>query len=102
MEIKSVVNTNNTLSFEANDKNPLLITKDGTTQELKIISKLNNHHLIVEKGNRKFFTVGAGLKYNVIGLNFAYLLPSGTGVNRNPLSNTLRFSLSFDLDKDAK
>lgn len=55
-----------------------------------------------DKGNRKFFTVGAGLKYNVIGLNFAYLLPSGTGVNRNPLSNTLRFSLSFDLDKDAK
>ena len=54
MEIKSVVNTNNTLSFEANDKNPLLITKDGTTQELKIISKINHHHLIVEKGNRKF------------------------------------------------
>jgi hypothetical protein len=53
------------------------------------------------KGNRKFFTAGAGLKYNVFGLNFSYLVPSGSGVNQNPLSNTLRFSLLFDLDKDA-
>ena len=50
------------------------------------------------KGNRKYFTLGAGLKYNTFGLNFSYLLPSGNGVNRNPLSNTLRFSLVFDLD----
>ncbi len=48
------------------------------------------------KGNRKYFTVGAGLKYNTLGLNFAYLLPSGSGINRNPLSNTLRFSLIFE------
>lgn len=52
------------------------------------------------KGNRKYFTLGAGLKYNVFGLNFSYLIPSGSGVNRNPLSNTLRFSLLFDLDKE--
>ncbi len=52
------------------------------------------------KGNRKYFTLGAGLKYNVFGLNFSYLIPSGNGVNRNPLSNTLRFSLLFDLDKE--
>lgn len=51
------------------------------------------------KGNRKYFTVGAGLKYNVIGLNFSYLVPSGNGVTRNPLSNTLRFGLTFDIDK---
>ncbi len=51
------------------------------------------------KGNRKYFTVGAGLKYNMFGLNFSYLLPQGSGVNRNPLSNTLRFSLVFDLEK---
>ncbi len=50
------------------------------------------------KGNRKYFTLGAGLKYNTFGLNFSYLLPSGNGVNRNPLSNTLRFSIVFDLD----
>ena len=49
-------------------------------------------------GNRKYFTVGVGLKYNVFGLNFSYLVPSGQGISRNPLSNTLRFSLVFDLD----
>lgn len=54
------------------------------------------------KGNRKYFTLGAGLKYNVFGLNFSYLVPSGNGVNRNPLSNTLRFSLIFDLDSEAQ
>lgn len=52
------------------------------------------------KGNRKYFTVGAGFKYNVLGINFSYLVPSGSGVNQNPLSNTLRFSVLFDLDKD--
>jgi len=46
------------------------------------------------KGNRKFFTVGLGLKYNVFGLNFSYLVP--TTNQRNPLDNTLRFSLLFD------
>ena len=54
------------------------------------------------KGNRKYFTVGAGLKYNIFGLNLSYLVPSGSGVNRNPLSNTLRFSLIFDLDNIGK
>jgi hypothetical protein len=53
------------------------------------------------KGNRKYFTVGAGLNYNMFGLNFSYLIPSGSGVNRNPLSNTVRFSLIFNLDKDS-
>jgi Type IX secretion system protein PorV len=53
------------------------------------------------KGNRKFFTVGAGLKYNTFGLNFAYLFPSGNGVNRNPLSNTYRFGLIFNFGEGA-
>lgn len=52
-----------------------------------------------EKGNRKYFTLGAGLKYNMFGINFSYLLPSGTGINRNPLSNTLRFTLAYNLDQ---
>ncbi len=47
------------------------------------------------KGNRKYFTVGAGLKYNVFGLDFAYLIPLE---QKNPLENTLRFSLLFDFD----
>lgn len=48
------------------------------------------------KGNRRYFTAGVGIKYNVFGLNFSYLVPSG-GINQNPLANTLRFSLVFDL-----
>jgi len=47
------------------------------------------------KGNRKFFTLGAGFKYNVFGLDFAYLIPVD---QRNPLENTLRFTLLFDFD----
>ncbi|MFY8004381.1 MAG: PorV/PorQ family protein, partial [Chitinophagaceae bacterium] len=50
------------------------------------------------QGNRKFFSAGVGLKYNVIGINLSYLVPSGSGVLRNPLSNTVRFGLTFDLD----
>jgi Type IX secretion system protein PorV len=53
------------------------------------------------KGDRKYFTVGAGLNYNMLGLNFSYLVPSGNGINRNPLSNTLRFSIIFNLDKES-
>jgi len=55
-----------------------------------------------DKGNRRYFTTGLGLKYNVFGFNFAYLIPTGSGVSRNPLSNTLRFSVLFDLDGGAK
>lgn len=51
------------------------------------------------KGNRKYFTAGVGLKYNVIDLNFSYLVPSGNGQTRNPLSNTLRLGINFDLGK---
>ena len=45
------------------------------------------------KGNRKFFTVGIGLKLNVFQMDFAYLIPTQ---QNNPLANTLRFSLLFD------
>ena len=48
------------------------------------------------KGNRKYFTAGVGVKFNSLGIDFSYLIPSGNGTNRNPLSNTLRFSLLFD------
>ncbi|MGI8891851.1 MAG: type IX secretion system outer membrane channel protein PorV [Bacteroidia bacterium] len=51
------------------------------------------------KGNRKFFTLGAGLKYNVFGLNFAYLIPTE---QTNPLEGTIRFSLLFNWVKGAK
>jgi len=51
-----------------------------------------------DKGDRKFLTCGLGVRYNIFNLNFAYLIPSGSGVTRNPLSNTLRFSLMFEFD----
>ncbi len=51
-------------------------------------------HEHAQKGNRKFFTVGLGLKYNIFGMNFSYLVP--TTNQRSPLDNTLRFSLLFD------
>lgn len=47
------------------------------------------------KGNRKFFTLGAGLRYNVFGLDFSYLIPIDS--RNNPLQNTIRFALTFDL-----
>jgi len=53
------------------------------------------------QGGRRYFTAGVGLKYNVFGFNFSYLAPSGNGVTRNPLSNTLRFSILFDLGESA-
>ncbi len=46
------------------------------------------------KGARRYLTCGLGLKYNIFGLNFSYLVP--TTNQRNPLDNTLRFSLLFD------
>lgn len=53
-------------------------------------------------GDRQYITCGLGVKYNVFQLNASYLVPSGTGVTRNPLSNTLRFSLIFEFDKIEK
>jgi hypothetical protein len=46
------------------------------------------------KGARKFFTMGAGFKYNVVKVDVSYLF-SASKV-RNPLENTLRFSLTFN------
>ena len=47
------------------------------------------------KGNRKFFTVGMGLKLNVFSLDFSYLISPSS---RHPLAETLRFSLNFNLE----
>ncbi len=47
-------------------------------------------------GARKYFTVGVGVKYQVIGLDLAYLIP--TTVN-HPLENTLRLTLAFNFDR---
>jgi len=47
-----------------------------------------------QKGNRQYFTLGAGLKYNVFGLDFSYLISTNPN---NPLKNTLRFTLAYDM-----
>jgi len=57
-----------------------------------------NEH--AEKGDRKYFTVGVGLRYKLLGFDAAYLLPQK---QTNPLAETLRFTLLFKLgDKDKK
>ena len=48
------------------------------------------------KGARKYFTLGAGFKYNVVKVDLSYLF-STSAVANNPLDNTLRFSISFNL-----
>jgi hypothetical protein len=47
------------------------------------------------KGNRQYFSFGAGLKMNVFSLDAAYLI---SPIPSNPLDQTLRFTLSFDMD----
>ena len=49
------------------------------------------------KGDRKYFTVGAGFRYQIFGFDFSYLIPQG---QNHPLADTLRISLLFNLDKD--
>lgn len=51
------------------------------------------------KGNRKYFTAGAGFKMNIFSLDFSYLMPLA---QNHPLARTLRFSLSFDLNSIKK
>ncbi|WP_280778708.1 type IX secretion system outer membrane channel protein PorV [Parabacteroides sp. PM5-20] len=46
-------------------------------------------------GNRQYFSLGAGFRMNVFQLDAAYLIST---VQSNPLDQTLRFSLSFDMD----
>jgi hypothetical protein len=53
-------------------------------------------HESENKGNRKYFTAGIGIRYQTFGLDFAYLLPVQSN---HPLAETLRFSLLFDLNK---
>lgn len=51
------------------------------------------------KGGRRYVTVGAALKYSMFGLDVSYLIPVGTKYGSNPLENTLRFNLTFNLGK---
>ena len=61
--------------------------------------RLGYFHESEDKGARQFFAIGAGFKYNIIGIDLSYLF-SASNV-QNPLENTLRFSLSFNIDRGA-
>lgn len=53
------------------------------------------HHESENKGNRKYFTVGGGFRMNVFSLDVGYVISTAKS---NPLDQTLRFSLAFDMD----
>jgi hypothetical protein len=53
------------------------------------------HNESANKGNRKYFTVGAGFKMSVFSLDCGYVISTAQS---NPLDQTLRFSLAFDMD----
>ena len=53
------------------------------------------HHESQSKGNRKYFTVGGGFRMSVFSLDVGYVISTAQS---NPLDQTLRFSLSFDMD----
>ena len=53
------------------------------------------HHESENKGNRKYFTVGAGFRMNVFSLDAGYVVATAKS---NPLDQTLRFTLGFDMD----
>jgi hypothetical protein len=53
------------------------------------------HDEAANKGNRKYFTVGAGFRMNVFSLDAGYVISTA---KNNPLDQTLRFTLSFDMD----
>jgi len=55
--------------------------------------RLGYFHESPDKGARKFFSLGAGFKYNIVKVDVSYLFSTSTV--KNPLENTLRFSLSF-------
>ncbi len=52
-----------------------------------------------DKGNRKYFTAGLGVKLNMFDLDFSYLIAT---TQNNPLKNTLRFSITANLDSLVK
>ena len=53
------------------------------------------HHESQSKGNRKYFTVGGGFRMNVFSLDVGYVISTAQS---NPLDQTLRFTLAFDMD----
>ena len=53
------------------------------------------HHQAESKGNLKYFTIGGGFRMNVFSLDVGYVISTARS---NPLDQTLRFTLAFDMD----
>lgn len=51
------------------------------------------------KGDRKYFTVGAGINLSMFAFDFSYLIPTGSTIANSPLQNTVKTSLLFNLTK---
>ncbi|MBS1647860.1 MAG: type IX secretion system outer membrane channel protein PorV [Bacteroidetes bacterium] len=86
----------------------------GATEELQLIRvgsgmeywynkllavRMGYYYENKNQGNRQYFTVGIGVRYSVFGIDVSYLAPT---TQRNPLQNTLRFTLLFDFDAFKK
>lgn len=61
----------------------------------RFMVRLGYHHEAENKGNRKYFTAGAGFKMSVFSVDAAYVFSTAAA---NPLDQTMRFTLGFDLD----
>lgn len=61
----------------------------------RFILRVGYHHESANKGNRKYFTAGAGFRMSVFAIDCAYVVSTAQS---NPLDQTLRFTLGFDLD----
>ena len=85
--------------------------EDGASEELKEVTisagaeywyndtfaaRVGYFHESEDKGDRKYLTLGLGFRYNVLGIDFAYLVPRE---RTHPLAETLRFTLIFNFDQ---
>ncbi|WP_310395902.1 type IX secretion system outer membrane channel protein PorV [Hymenobacter sp.] len=52
-----------------------------------------------DKGDRQYVSLGLGVRYQVFGIDGTYLVPTGDGSKNNPLAQTIRLSLHFNLNK---
>ena len=54
-----------------------------------------------DKGDRQYVSLGLGVRYQVFGIDGTYLVPTGSGTKNNPLAQTIRIGLHFNLNKLA-
>lgn len=118
---RKIEDTDDNLSSNKNDKsvmtgifNSFSDAPGGMSEEFKEITwslgfeywyqdqfaiRTGYFHENEDKGNRKFYTAGVGVKLSMFDLDFSYLIPSS---QNNPLENTLRVSISANLDLKSK